>query len=120
MIIPIPKNPHPSENNDYRPVALTSIVVKCFENYIVSLLKSKVTSKLDSWQFAYRQGRSADDAVGSVTQLVSKHLEDSKACARLLLILVRLNTLQPYLLLEKLKQMDVNPYIIKWYFFFNR
>lgn len=40
MIAPIPKNPHPSENNDYRPVALTSIVMKCFSDdmAILSLL----------------------------------------------------------------------------------
>lgn len=40
VIIPIPKKPHPSENNDFRPVALTSIIMKCFEKYIVSILKS--------------------------------------------------------------------------------
>ena len=86
----------------------------------MSLLKSEVMSKLDPWQFAYRQGRSTDDAVGSITHLVSKHLDDSKAYARLLFIdfSSAFNTLQPYLLLEKLKQMDVNPCIIKWYFSF--
>lgn len=37
--------------------------MKWFEKYIVSLLKSEATFKLDTWQFAYRQGKSTDDAV---------------------------------------------------------
>ncbi len=36
----------------------------------VSLLKSEVNSELDPWQFAYKQGRSTDDAFSSITQLV--------------------------------------------------
>lgn len=120
MITSIPKKPHPSENNDFRPIALTSIVMKCFEKYIVSILKSEVSSKLDPWQFAYKRGRSAEDAVGSIIHLVSKHLEDSKEYAHLLFIdfSSAFNTVQAYLLLEKLKHMDVNPYIISFFFFF--
>ncbi|KAK1793839.1 hypothetical protein P4O66_001566 [Electrophorus voltai] len=30
-IVPVPKKPRPSDLNDYRPVALTSVVMKCFE-----------------------------------------------------------------------------------------
>lgn len=77
VITSIPKKTRPFENNDFRPVALTSIVMKCFEKYIVSILKSEVSSKLDPWQFAYKQASSAEDAVGSIIHLVSKHLEDS-------------------------------------------
>ncbi|KAK1797996.1 hypothetical protein P4O66_000753 [Electrophorus voltai] len=32
-IVPVPKKPRPFGLNDYRPVALTSVVMKCFENY---------------------------------------------------------------------------------------
>ena len=121
VITPVPKKPNSSENNDYRPVALTSIVMKCFEKYVVSLLRAEIDSKLDPWQFAYKQGRSTDDAFGCITHLVlNKHLEDTKAYARLLFIdfSSAFNTLQPYLLLDKLRQMNVNSFIIKWYFSF--
>ena len=40
IIIPVPKKACCKENNDYRPVALTSIVMKCFEKIFVSLLKN--------------------------------------------------------------------------------
>lgn len=79
MITPIPKKPHPSENNDYRPVAITSIVMKCFEKYMVTLLKNEVTPQLDPWQFAYKQGMSTEDGIGRITHLVLKHLENTKA-----------------------------------------
>ena len=35
VITPVPKKPCPKVNNDFRPVALTSIVVKCFERIMV-------------------------------------------------------------------------------------
>ncbi len=77
-IIPVPKKPCPSDNNDYRPVALTSVIIKCFEKYVVSLLKSQIDSALDPFQFAYRQGRGTDDAINGITHLTLKHLENPK------------------------------------------
>lgn len=35
------------QNNDFRPVALTSYVMKSFEKYMVSILKTEVNSLLD-------------------------------------------------------------------------
>lgn len=113
VITPVPKRSCSVENNVYRPVALTSIVMKCFEKYIVSLLKIEVNPELDPWQFAYRKGRSTDDAVSSITHLALRHQEDTKAYARLLFVdfSSAFNTLQPSLLLDKLKQMNVNSFI---------
>ena len=76
--------------------------------------------ELDPLQCAYKQGRSIDDAVRSITHLVLRHLEEAKAYAHLLFIDFNsaFNTLQRYLLLDKLKQLNVNPFIIKWYFSF--
>ena len=65
--------------------------MKSFEKYMLSLLKAEVNLVLDPYQFAYRQGRGTDDAI---------------------------NTLQPHLLISKLRKMSVNPFLIKWYFSF--
>ena len=40
-ICPVPKSRNPSSLNDFRPVALTSIVMKCFERIILRYLKSQ-------------------------------------------------------------------------------
>ena len=50
----------PKENNDYRPVALTSIVMKCLERIVACKLRLDVQDYLDPFQFAYRQGRGTD------------------------------------------------------------
>ena len=52
-----------------------------------------------------------------VVHLILKHLDKPKAYARLLFIdfSSAFNLIQPHTLLTKLKQMNVNPYIIKWY-----
>src|SRR4029434_6228144 len=39
IIIPVPKKPAPSCFNDYRPVALTPIIMKCFERLVMSHIK---------------------------------------------------------------------------------
>lgn len=39
-IIPVPKKPFPSCFNDYRPVALTPIIMKCFERLVMHHIKS--------------------------------------------------------------------------------
>ena len=63
MIIPIPKKSKVSTINDYRPVALTSVVMKVFERIVLRYLKSVTAGIMDPLQFAYQTNRSVDDAV---------------------------------------------------------
>lgn len=48
--------------------------MKCFERVIVNLLKTELAPCMDPLQFAYREGRSTEDAVVSLTHLISKAL----------------------------------------------
>ncbi len=107
IIIPVPKNSKPSCLNDYRPVALTSTVMKVFERLIVFFqnrypimvkclnigknigkpiyrsisitnhICSSIPATLDPLQFAYRPNRSTDDAISQVLHS-SLSLIDSK------------------------------------------
>ena len=94
-ITPVPKKTCPKENNDYRPVALTSIVMKCLERIVACKLRLYVQDYLDPFQFAYRQGRGTDDAVNTAVHLILKHLDKPKANVRLVFIvyLARRSTL---------------------------
>ncbi len=87
---------------------------------MVSSLKKEVDSLLDPFQFAYKQGRGTDDSINSITHLVTEHPEDPKAYVRLLFVdfSSAFNMLQPHLLIEKLKNMNVNPFILKWFMSF--
>ncbi len=49
VIIPVPKNNKPSCLNDYRPVALISVVMKVFERLVMNLCH-QATEALTRWQ----------------------------------------------------------------------
>ncbi len=77
VIIPVPKNNKPSCLNDYRPVALTSIVMKVFERLVKNHICSSIPVTLDPLQFAYHQNRSTDDAISHILHSSLTHI-DSK------------------------------------------
>ncbi len=90
------------------------------EKLIVSQLKLEVCPQLDPYQFAYKRHRGTDDAINSLVHLVIKHLENPRAYAKLLFVdfSSAFNTLQPHILLKTMQQMNVNPFIIKWFYSF--
>ncbi len=75
IIVPILKKSQPSCLNDYRPVALTSIVIKCFERLVRNFITSLLPDTLDSLQFAYRPNRSTDDAITHLLHTALDHLD---------------------------------------------
>jgi hypothetical protein len=62
-IVPVPKNTKVTCLNDYRPVALMSIAMKCFERLVMAHINIMIPETLDPFQFAYRPNRSTDDAI---------------------------------------------------------
>ncbi|KAL0148543.1 hypothetical protein M9458_056090 [Cirrhinus mrigala] len=74
-IIPVPKKPKITGLNDYRPVALTSVVMKSFEKLVLAYLKNITGPLLDPLQFAYRANRSVDDAVNMGLHFILQHLD---------------------------------------------
>ena len=67
VICPVPKNNKPVALNDYRPIALIPIVMKCFERIILKRILSFTTSYHDPYQFAYKPNGSTDDATLTLT-----------------------------------------------------
>ena len=60
-IAPVPNNTKVTCLNDYRPVALTSVAMKCFERLIMAH-NTIIPETLDPLQFAYHLNGSTDDA----------------------------------------------------------
>ena len=75
----VPKNTKATCLNDYRPVALTSIAMKCFERLVMAHINIIIPENLDPLQFAYCPNRSTNDQIKSnvfmypfVHQLISQ------------------------------------------------
>ncbi|XP_059842900.1 uncharacterized protein LOC132403518 [Hypanus sabinus] len=74
-IIPVPKKSSVSCLNDYHSVALTSIIMKCFERLVMRHIKTLLPTSLDPLQFAYHPNRSTDDAIATTLHLALTHLD---------------------------------------------
>ena len=114
-ITPVAKVSHPSVLNDFRPVALTSLVMKCLEKIVMKHLICDV-SDLDPLQFAYQQKKSVSDAVLLLTHLVQQHTDHPGCYARITYMdfSSAFNTMVPALLIPKLINLQVNARLIRW------
>ncbi len=110
-IIPVPKNSKPSCLNDYRPVALTSIIMKVFERLLKNHICSSIPATLDPLQFAYRPNRSTDDAICQVLHSFVSHIDRKNGnYVRLLFIYYSsaFNTIVPIKLAVKHSDLCLN------------
>ncbi|KAK3521326.1 hypothetical protein QTP70_003167 [Hemibagrus guttatus] len=115
-IVPVPKKTKITGLNDYRPVALTSMVMKSFERLVLSYLKDITDPLLDPLQFAYRANRSVDDAVNMALHFILQHLDSPGSYARILFVdfSSAFNTIIPALLRDKLFQLNVPDSMCSW------
>ncbi len=117
VIIPVPKNSKPSCLNDYRPVALTSTVMKVFERLLKKHICSSIPATLDPLQFAYRPNRSTDDAISQVLHSSLTHIDSKNGnYVRLLFIdySSAFNTIVPTKLAVKLSDLGLNTSLCDW------
>lgn len=117
IIIPVPKTKKTiSCLNDYRPIALTSAVMKSFERIILNHLKTVTTPLMDPFQFAYRANRSVEDTVNLAIHHILNHLESANTYARILFMdfSSAFNTINPVKLFNILLDMNIDPCICHW------
>lgn len=115
-IVPIPKTPTASCPNDYRPIALTSVIMKCFERVIKKHICDSLPDTLDPLQFAYRTKRSTDDAIALAVHTSLSHLERGNSYVRMLFIdySSAFNTIIPAKLVPKLNTLGLETSICCW------
>ncbi|KAK3514879.1 hypothetical protein QTP70_033815, partial [Hemibagrus guttatus] len=115
-IIPVPKNSPVSCLNDYRPIALTPIIMKCFERLVMRQIKDLLPPSLGPMQFAYCPNRSMDDAISTTLHLSLTHLENKDTYVRMLFIDLSsaFNTIIPQNLTEKLSLLGINTSLCNW------
>ncbi len=69
-IIPVPKTSTVSCFNDYRPIALTPILMKCFERLVMDQIKKGIDFSIDPHQYAYKRNRCTADAISYVVHML--------------------------------------------------
>lgn len=116
LIRPIPKKPRASKPEDFRPIAITSILCKTMERVLVDMMTSQVTSVLDPLQFAYRSDRGTDDAVLVLLDSISKQVALPKGQARVLFVdfSAAFNSMKLHILLQRLANINIDKGLILW------
>uniref|UniRef100_A0A8C7XV90 Reverse transcriptase domain-containing protein n=1 Tax=Oryzias sinensis TaxID=183150 RepID=A0A8C7XV90_9TELE len=115
-IVPLPKTSTITGLKDYRPVALTLIITKCFEKLVRNHITSCLPSTLDSYQFAYRANRSTEDAITTTLHTALSHLEQPGSYVRLLFVdfSSAFNTILPHRLVSKLEALGLPTSTCLW------
>ena len=115
-IIPVPKKPHPRELNDFRPIALTSHVMKTMERLLLRHLRPQTLHAQDPLQFAYREKIGVEDAISFLLHRSLSHLDRGSGAVRITFLdfSSAFNTIQPLLLRDKLTEMGVESYLVAW------
>ena len=115
-VVPVPKTLCPKEPNHFRPVALTSHLMKALERIILNHLRPLVSPNMDPLQFAYQPGIGTDDAVLYLLQRSLSHLEDTRNTVKMTFFdfSSAFNTIQPSLLRVKMERAGVSDQLAAW------
>lgn len=82
VVVAVPKSNCPKVLNDFRPIALTSIVMKTFEILVKSEVIMRTQPDMDALQFAYRPHRGVEEATATLLNMIFKYLEGRDTHAR--------------------------------------
>ncbi|CAG5980875.1 unnamed protein product [Menidia menidia] len=109
IIVPVAERERTSCLNDYRPVALVSVVVKSFKKLILSYLKPITDPLWDPLQFAYTGNHSVDDNINLRLHHILMHLDQLSSYIRALFVdySSAFNTTLPDGLHSKLLQLHI-------------
>lgn len=96
-------------SEDYRPVTLTSVVMKSFELLALQHLRYLTVPLLDPLQFAYRSNKSVDKAVNMALHYTLQHLDSAGNYVRILFVdfSSAFSAIVPPLLQDKLSQLSI-------------
>ncbi|KAK3553698.1 hypothetical protein QTP70_006898 [Hemibagrus guttatus] len=116
-IVPVHKKPQPACLNDYHPVALTSVMIKCFERLIRDFITSSLPYTLDLLQFAYHPNHSIEDRIAHLHHTALSHMDSIKGnYVKMLFVDYSsvFNTIIPSILITKLEILGLRPSLCRW------
>ena len=87
VIVLVPKESHPCSPNNYRPIALTSHIMKILERLLLVHFSKQASTFENPLQFAYCCGIEVEDAIIHLLQRTHSHLDKPGHTSRIMLIL---------------------------------
>ena len=84
-MVTVPKSSKVTCLNDYRPAALTSVAMKCFERLVMAH-NNILPDTLDLLQFTYCLNRSTDVTISIAFHTALSHLDKRNTYVRMLFI----------------------------------
>ena len=105
-----------AELNDYRPIALTSVIMKYSERLVKDHITATLPATLDPLQFAYCPNRSTDDTIANALHTALFHLDKRNTYVRMLFIdySSAFNTIVPSKIINKLRTLGLNTSLCNW------
>ena len=115
-IVPVPKNTKVTCLNDYRPVVLTSIAMKCFDRLVMAHINTIFPETLDPLQFASCPNTSTDDAISIAIHTALFHLDNRNTYVRMLFndYSSAFNSIVPSMVINKLRTLGLNTSLCTW------
>ena len=118
-LVPVPKTPCPTGPQDYRPVALTSHIMKTLERLVLEQLRPMIRPFTDPLHFAYQPRLGVEDGIIYLLNRVYTHL-DKPTCTVGVMFFdfsSAFNIIRPALLGEKMAAMQVllSPFLFTLY-----
>jgi hypothetical protein len=97
--------------NDYCPVALTLVAMKCFERHVMANINTIMPETLDPLQFPYRPNKSTYDKISISLHTAYSHLDKRNTYVRMLFndYSSAFNTIAPTKLITKLRVPTLTP-----------
>ena len=107
-----------SSFNQLRPISVTDIIIRLLEKIIyVAQVKPVIRSYLSLDQFAYREGTNTSQAIIKSQHMWLKWLDPGEGdCVRVFAFdfSKAFDSVNHFILFNKLKELPINPYIVNW------
>lgn len=116
IIVPVPKQTNVKSLNDYRPVALTPIMAKCFERLVITHIKKCHTALTRSIPVCIQEEQANRGCHSYCVTHTLEHLEHRNTYARLLFVgfSSAFNTILPNKLRNKLLGLGLGTTLCNW------
>lgn len=118
VVVPIYKGGAKNDPGNYRPISLLGSISKLLERIVNERLMKYLEQNnyLSDSQFGFRRGKSTEDAVNLLTNVVSTHLDNGSSCIGVFLDLAKaFDTVSVPILLRKLEGFGIRGTALDWF-----